>query len=136
MPLVSFLTHGKYEKTSGFRMFSGGSEKDWYHEMVDISSIFVVVVALSKVSQLSWHNTRRKEERTKSLLISDEDRSPTNLVEKPETSSLTDLRQDLLNPNDIQKPVMSSSMGDITETDGERNEKFFYLFIFLLLLEG
>ena len=99
---------------------------------VNLSSIFVVVVALSKVSQLSWHNTRRKEERTKSLLISDGERSSTNLIEKPETSSLTDLRQDLLNPNDIQKPVMSSSMGDITETDGERNEKFF----FLLLLEG
>lgn len=99
-------------------------------EWINIVSIFVivvfVVVALSKVSQLSWHNTRRKEERTKSLLISDGERSPTNLIEKPETSSLTDLRQDLLNPNDIQKPVMSSSMGDITETDGERNEKVFF----------
>lgn len=99
-------------------------------ELINIVSIFVivvfVVVALSKVSQLSWHNTRRKEERTKSLLISDGERSPTILIEKPETSSLTDLRQDLLNPNDIQKPVMSSSMGDITETDGERNEKVFF----------
>ena len=96
--------------------------------MVNISSIFVVAVALSKVNQLSWHHIRRKDDRTKSLLISDGERSPTKLVEKPETLSLTDLRQDLLNPNDIQKPVMSSSMGDITETDGKQNKKIFNLF--------
>ena len=33
MPLVSFDTPWKYQKTSGFRMFSGGIERDQCHEV-------------------------------------------------------------------------------------------------------
>ena len=33
MPLVSFYTSRKYLKISGFLMFSGGLEKDQWHQM-------------------------------------------------------------------------------------------------------
>ena len=33
MPLGSFYTPGKYQKTRGFLMFSGGIETDQWHEM-------------------------------------------------------------------------------------------------------
>ena len=33
MPLVSFYTAWKHQKTSGFLMFSGGIERDQWHEM-------------------------------------------------------------------------------------------------------
>ena len=35
MPLVSFNTPWKHQKTSGFLMFLGGIERDWWHEMVN-----------------------------------------------------------------------------------------------------
>ena len=34
MPLVSFDTLRKHQKTFGFLMFSGGIERDQWHEMV------------------------------------------------------------------------------------------------------
>ena len=33
MPLISFCTLGELQKISGFLMFSGGIERDQWHEM-------------------------------------------------------------------------------------------------------
>jgi len=81
--------------------------------------------ALSKNKQ----QARRKDERTRSLLVvtPDPEKSPVNqrlMVDKPEASSLTDLREGALegdNESGISKSKisMSASMGDISETESD-----------------
>ena len=41
MPLVSFYTPWKQQKTSGFLMFSGGIKRDLWHEMGWLSILFL-----------------------------------------------------------------------------------------------
>lgn len=86
-------------------------------------------LALSKVKQLSWHNRRKDDGRTKSLLIQD---SGTNhKMESTETTSLTDLRlgsveseSDAFVDND-NKISTSASMGDINEADSGKAKTVF-----------
>ena len=44
MPLVSFYTPWKYEKTSRFLIFSGGIERDQWHEMGYADCLVVAMI--------------------------------------------------------------------------------------------
>ena len=48
MPLVSFYTPRKHQKTFGFLMFSGGLEKDQWYEMGQAGSRLSLKVSLER----------------------------------------------------------------------------------------
>ena len=52
MPLVSFDTPGKYQKTFGFFMFSGGIRRDQWHEMgcLEPNNFNICLILTSSIS--------------------------------------------------------------------------------------
>jgi len=83
-------------------------------------------LALSKVNQLTWHNRRKDDGRTKSLLLQDSSSSSKMEAGGAETTSLTDLRIGSNHSNEGEnnqnKIMTSASMGDINEVESDSED--------------
>ena len=61
MPLALFYTPLKHHKTSGFLIFSGGMERDQWHERIKYSE--------EKFFQKSFSNFSRKDSRGSAIFV-------------------------------------------------------------------
>ena len=59
MPLVSFYIPWKHQKTSGFLMFSGGIERDQWHEMDQCTKTRLLTVVEQLQLIFTWHVKHR-----------------------------------------------------------------------------